>query len=76
MFKVQFKKEVLSKVEFENQGLKVQVSNLKKGENVCTTLISSFKTCVRRFRTQWDEWNGGVNVKLLRRVHLLKSYRR
>ena len=33
----------------ENQGLKVQVSNLKRGEDVCTTSQSFWKQCVKKF---------------------------
>jgi hypothetical protein len=34
--------ELFTKWSLENHGLKVQVSNLERSENVCTTIISSF----------------------------------
>ena len=44
MIKIQFRKKYYQKWSLKNPGLKVQVSNLKRHEDVCTIIISSFES--------------------------------
>ena len=43
MIKVQFRKKCYEKWSLKSQGLGVQVSNLKRHENVCTICIYKFQ---------------------------------